>query len=222
MCAEKAEGYWLADHLHEDGEFHGRGRCWKDRVFYLRFAGQASGRGDSTPGCSGCVQDWRMRHRWIGYDYGSFSPDSYDSTRTTVHPLELPPLDRASVTHPEEIYVLLDRMVSVRTREIPGLPSPLVAVGRPGGTLPTSAFGLDFLDMGDPALCLLVPRLRHCLRVMDFASDIDPGRIFRRGRSVSPWVSHRVLSLWLVSRCLLRLVVLTSYVGECLGRTAGI
>ena len=55
MYTEKAEGYWLADHLHEDGEFHGRGRCWKDRVFYLRFAGRASGRGDSTPGCSGCV-----------------------------------------------------------------------------------------------------------------------------------------------------------------------
>ena len=72
--------------------------------------------------------------------------------------------------------------------------------------LPTSAFGLDFLDMGDPALCLLVPRLRHCLRVMDFASDIDPGRIFRRGHSVSPWVGHLVLSLWLVSRCLLRLL----------------
>ena len=117
-----------------------------------------------------------------------FSPDSYDLTRTMVHPLELPPLDGASVTHPEVISVLLDRTVSVLTQGIPGLPSPLVAVGRPGGTLPSSAFGLDspdFLDTGDPALCLPVPKLRRCLRVMDFASDIDPGRIFRKSvRSV--------------------------------------
>ena len=73
-----------------------------------------------------------------------------------------------------------------------------------------------FLDTGDPALRLPVPRLRCCLRVMDFASDIDPDRIFRRGRSVGPWVGHRVLSLWLVSHCWLRLAVLTSYGGECL------
>ena len=72
-----------------------------------------------------------------------------------IPPFELPPLDGASVTHPEDISVLLDRTVSVLTRGIPGLPSPLVAVGRPGGTFPTSAFGSDspdFLDTGDPAL----------------------------------------------------------------------
>ena len=80
--------------------------------------------------------------------------------------------------HPEHIYVVLDRTVSVRNRGIPGLHSLLVAVGRPGETLPTSTFGLDspnFLDTGDTALCLPVPRLRRCLRVMDFASDIDRG-----------------------------------------------
>ena len=50
--------------------------------------------------------------------------DSYDLIRTTVHPFELPPLDGASVTHPEDIFVPLDRMVSVLTQGIPGLPSP--------------------------------------------------------------------------------------------------
>ena len=110
------------------------------------------------------------------------SPNSYDLIRTTVHPFELPPLDGASVTHPEDISVLLDRMDTVLTRGLPGLPSPFIAVGQPGGTLPTSAFGSDspnFLDTGDPALCLPGPKLRHCLWVMDFASDIDPGLIFR-------------------------------------------
>ena len=129
-----------------------------------------------------------------------FSPDSCDSTHAAVRPLELPPLDGASVAHPEDISVWVEGTVSVRTRGIPGRPSPLVAVDRSGGTLPTSAFGVDspeFLDTGDPVLCLPVPRLQRCLRVMDFASDIDPGRIFRRGRSVGPWVGHRVLSLWL-------------------------
>ena len=44
--------------------------------------------------------------------------------------------------------------------------------------MPTSAFGSDspdFLDTGDPELGLPVPKLRGCFRVMDFASDIDPG-----------------------------------------------
>ena len=91
------------------------------------------------------------------------SPDSYDLICTTVHPFELPPLDGALVMHPEDISVMLDRTVSVLTHGIPKLPSPFVAVGRPGGTLPTSAFGSDspnFPDTGDPALCLPVPKLR--------------------------------------------------------------
>ena len=53
-------------------------------------------------------------------------PDSYDFIRTTVHPFELPPLDGTSVMHPEDISVSLDGTVSVLTRGILGLPSPLV------------------------------------------------------------------------------------------------
>ena len=58
------------------------------------------------------------------------SPDSYDSIRTTDHPFELPLLDGASVTHPEDVSVLLDMTDTVLTRGIPGLPSPFVAIGR--------------------------------------------------------------------------------------------
>ena len=110
------------------------------------------------------------------------SLDSYDSIRTTDHPFELPPLDGASVTHPEDVSALLDMTDTVLTRGIPRLPSLFVAVGRPGGTLPTSAFGSDspdFLDTDDLALYLPVPELRCCFLIMDFASDIDPGLIFR-------------------------------------------
>ena len=88
------------------------------------------------------------------------SPDSYDLIRMADHPFKSPPLDGALVMHPEDVSVLLDVTDTVLTRGIPGLPSPVVAVGRPAGILLTSAFGTDspdFLDTGDPALCLPVP-----------------------------------------------------------------
>ena len=147
------------------------------------------------------------------------SPDSCDSTCAVVRPLGLPPLDGASVAHPEDIYVLLKRTVSVWTHMIPGRPSPLIAVGRPDGTLPTSALGVDspeFLDKGDPVLCLPVPRLRRCLRVMDLASDIDPGPDISQGAfGWSLGGPPGALTL-AVGHCWLRLVVLTSYARECL------
>ena len=79
------------------------------------------------------------------------------------------------MTHPADVSVLLDMTDTVLTRGIPGLPSPIIADGRPGGTLRTSAFGSDspdFLDTGDPELCLQVPELRGCFRIMDFACDV--------------------------------------------------
>ena len=60
------------------------------------------------------------------------SPDSYDLIHTADHLFESPFLDGASVTHPEDVSVLLDVTDTVLTREIPGLPSPVVGVGRPG------------------------------------------------------------------------------------------
>ena len=47
------------------------------------------------------------------------SLDSYDSIRTTDHPVELPPLAGTSVTHPEDVSVLLDMTDTVLTRRIP-------------------------------------------------------------------------------------------------------
>ena len=147
------------------------------------------------------------------------SPDIYDSIHTTDHPVELPPLDGTSVTHHEDVSVLLDMTDTLLTIGIPGLPSPCVAVGRPGGTLPTFAFGSDspdFLDTGDPALCLPVPKLRCCFRIMDFASDIDPGpdlsgREFGRtlGRQSGPFVPA-------VRPLLVEVGCYGFYVGECL------
>ena len=43
------------------------------------------------------------------------SPDSYDLIRMTDHPFVLPPLDGASVMHPEDISVLLDMTDTVLT-----------------------------------------------------------------------------------------------------------
>ena len=56
--------------------------------------------------------------------------------------------------------------------------SPFIAVVRPDGFARTYYCGSDspvFLDTGDPTSSRPVPRLRCCLRVLDFASDIDPG-----------------------------------------------
>ena len=61
---------------------------------------------------------------------------------------------------------------------ITGLDSPFIAVVRPNGFARTYDCGSDspdFLDTGDPTPSLPVPRLRRCLRVLDFAKDIDPG-----------------------------------------------
>ena len=105
-------------------------------------------------------------------------PDSYDSIRTTDHPFGVPSLDGASATHPADVLVRLDVTDTVLARGIPGLTSPIIADGRPGGTLLTSVLGSDspdFLDTGDPELCLQVPKLRGCFWIMDFACNIDPG-----------------------------------------------
>ena len=122
--------------------------------------------------------------------------------------------------HPDSIVVRLDWTAAVRDRHgITGLASPFIAVVRPDGfawTYDCGSDSPDFLGTGDPTACLPVPRLRRCLRVLDFASDIDPGRISRGGRLFRPQMSHRVLLRCRVSRCLRRLVMLTSSVGECL------
>ena len=99
--------------------------------------------------------------------------DSYDSIHTTDHPFGVPPLDGASVTHPADVLVLLDMTDTVLSREIPGLASPIIG---------------DFLDTGDPELCLQVPELRGCFWAMDFACDIDPGPDMSVGEFLGrPW-----------------------------------
>ena len=81
--------------------------------------------------------------------------------------------------HPDSIVVWLDWTAAVRdSHGITGLASPYIAVVRPDGfawTYDCGSDSPDFLDTSDPMACLPVPRLRRCLRVLDFASDIDPG-----------------------------------------------
>ena len=67
---------------------------------------------------------------------------------------------------------------TVLARGIAGLAPPMIADGRQNGTLSTSARGSDlpdFLDTGDPELCLRLPKLRGCFWTMDFAHDSDQG-----------------------------------------------
>ena len=159
--AEESEGDWLADGLHEDGEFVYFKDAFGPKLAPVALsmeegaAGQImfstwelpDGHGDvairDVPAVFGtgiCATGGSDRTMAV------FSPDSYNCSCMTVHPLGLPPLKWASVAHPEDISVRLERTVSVWTRGIPERLSPLVAVGRPGGTLPTSAFDVDSPD----------------------------------------------------------------------------
>ena len=121
------------------------------------------------------------------------SPDSCDSICTMDHPSELLPLDGAPVTHLEDISVLLDMTDTVLTRRTPGLLSLVVAVGRSGGTLPTSAWI-------HPIFWIWVIRCSACrCRSFDVASTLwilpvtlTRGLIFWWGSSVGPWVGRRV------------------------------
>ena len=155
MYVEEAEDYWLADHLHEDGEFvYVKDAFGPELALVVLFMGEgAAGQiAFSTSELPDRHGDAAIETRDVPVVFGTgvcatggsdmtmavYSPDCYDLTHTTVHPLGLPPLDGASVTHPEDISVRLER-----TRGIPGRPSLLVAVGQPGGTFPTSVFGVD-------------------------------------------------------------------------------
>ena len=108
-----------------------------------------------------------------------FAPDSSDSTIVTVPQMELLTLEGTSGMHPDSIVVWLDGTDAVRDDYgMTGLASPFITVVRPKGFARTYDCGSDspdFLDMGDSTPCLPVPRLRRCLRVLDFACDFDPG-----------------------------------------------
>ena len=112
------------------------------------------------------------------------------------------------------MVVRLDETAAVRNNQETSRPaSPFIAVVRPDGFARTYDRGLDspvFLDTGDPTLSRPVLRLRRCPQVLDFASDIDPGGISRRGRLFRHLMSDRALSRCLASCCLRRFVMLTS------------
>ena len=117
-------------------------------MFYLGFTGQPWEWADNVPG--------------VDRDMVVFSPDSSDLTCVTVHMMELPTLEGASVAHQNCMFVRLDGTVSVRNRGITGLASLLIAVARPEGFARTYDFGSDSpvsLNTGDPTPWRPVARL---------------------------------------------------------------
>ena len=80
----------------------------------------------------------------VDRDMAVCSPDSSDST--SVHPMEWPTLEGASVAHTDDMFVRLDGTVSVCNCGITTLDSPLIAVARPDGFARTYDFGSDSPD----------------------------------------------------------------------------
>ena len=185
---EEADDYWLTDHLHENGEF-----VYVKDAFGPEFAPVALSMGEgaadqiefSTSELPDNHRDAAMAPRDVPAVSGTgvcsngesdmtmavFSPDNCDSIRAAVRPLGLLPSNGASVAHPEVSSAWLKRTVSVWTRGIPGRPSPLIAVGRPDVTLPTSAFGVDLPEV----LCTVLP---GAVLAGTEASTLSPSYIF--------------------------------------------
>ena len=57
------------------------------------------------------------------------------------------------------------------------------------GQVTLGRIGLFFCT-GDPTPCRLMARLRRCLRVLDFTSDIDPGPDLSGGGGTVVWPSN--------------------------------
>ena len=106
------------------------------------------------------------------------APGSYDLIYETVPQMELLTLEGPRG------YTRITWLLrfGITMHETSGQASPFIAVVRPDGFARAYDCGSDspdFLDTGDPMPSQPVPKLRRCLRVLDFASDIDPGRISR-------------------------------------------
>ena len=102
------------------------------------------------------------------------SPDSYDLIYETVARIVLLTLEGASGLHPDDMVVRLDETAAVRdNHETSGPATLFIAVVRLDGFAGSDS--PDSPDTGVPTPSRPVPRLRRCLRVLDFASYIDPG-----------------------------------------------
>ena len=86
----------------------------------------------------------------------------------------MPLLDDASVMHPADILVRLDEADMVMARGSHRLASPIITDDQLGEMWRTSMLesdSPDFLDTGDPELCLWRPELRGCIWDIELVCD---------------------------------------------------
>ena len=193
---EGDEGLWRADGLQED-----RNRVYSKDAYntimapvalsseegmtdprLYSTAGLPDGHGEEllAPRVVPAVFGTTMRTA-VGVDRGMlvFTSNGYDLIYETVPQMELLTLEGASGVHPDSMVVQLEETAAIwDNRDTSGPASPFISVVRSDGFARTYDCGLnspDFLDTGDPTPSRPVLRLRRCLRVLDFASDIDPG-----------------------------------------------
>ena len=106
------------------------------------------------------------------------SPVVYAVKPSAIHLSVLPNLCSDSESDLQDIAVPLESWIDKPNYELPDLTFQLVVMDKLGGTRPRSdpvSILPFFSDTGDPKTVLPVPKLRHPVQVLDFASDIDPG-----------------------------------------------
>ena len=110
------------------------------------------------------------------------------------HPFGVPLLDGTSMTHPTDILVWLEETDTVMARGSPRLAYPIIPHDRLGEMWRTSVLESDlpdFLDMGDPELCLGMPGPQDCVLDVELVCD-------------TALLSRRVSSRTLMSRAFLQ------------------
>ena len=90
------------------------------------------------------------------------------------HPFGVLLLDGTSVTHPADILAGLDETDTVMARGGPRLAYPIIPHDRLGEMWRTSVLesdSPDFLDTGNPELCLGMPEPRGCVWDIELVCD---------------------------------------------------
>ena len=101
-------------------------------------------------------------------------PDSCDLMGALDHPFGVPLLDSTSVTHPTDILVRLEETDTVMAHGSPRLAHPIIPHDRLREMWRTSVLesdSPDFIDTGDPELCLGMPGPRGCVWTAELVCD---------------------------------------------------
>ena len=232
---EGDEGVWRADGWQEDRNLVYLEDAYSTKIYPVALSSEegmtrgcilprgfrmAMGRSSWHPGCAGVFGTTVRTTGGVDREMLVLAPGSYDLIYEMVPQMELLTLEGPRGYTRITWLFGWTRLLrfGITMHETSGQASPFIAVVQTDGFARTYDCGSDspdFLDTGDPTPSQPVPKLRRCLRVLDFASDIDPGRISRGERLFRPQMSDRVLSRCLASCCLRRLVTLTSSPGKC-------